>query len=1523
MMNHRLIRERIFFIFVFLSSIPISIGWSSPMNWSHGYRLMQFSSTNFSAVRHFGTGNDITRSLAVGDVDGDGDLDLMAGNFTTQNSVILNDGNGNFEGNERFFGPANARTNSIVLCDVDGDGDLDAALGNASLQNVVYLNDGKGNFNAGNRSFGTAIDFTFAIAFGDVDNDGDPDVVVGNGFQQNAVYLNDGRGNFTAGVRNFGSGRDYTQAIELADVDGDGSLDIVVGNSNGQPNAIYYNDGDGNFTASAQYFGTGSDDTLALASGDVDGDGDVDLVTGNQYQQNVVYLNDGRGNFTESIPFGPSGDCTYSLALGDVDGDGDLDLAVGNKGQKNYLYLNDGQGYFVPIQIFGTGNDETEAVLFVDVDGDGDLDLAVGNYTAQNVVYINEGFGDIVLPTTRPTDSPTPTFPSSPTSTPTSLIVLTATFTPVPTLTPTPSFTSTRTPSSTSPAVPTQAPTATLSPVRTLSPRETVVIDLPELPDGVRKLEMALIPAGMFIMGSPPTEQNRESDEGPQHQVSLSRDFLLGVYEITQAQWRAVMKNNPSFFHGDNRPVEQVSWLDCAAFCNALSRLTGRSPAYNENNWTVDLHANGFRLPTEAEWEYACRAGTSTRYYWGDDSSYVDIGEYAWYSGISNLESKNVGILLPNPFGLFDMSGNVREWCTDEYGVYSLAYQVDPVYQSSIAVRVARGGGWFDVPSMVRSAVRSAAWVGGISNFVGFRIATTGLQTPPPTATLTPSSTPASASPTTIPPSITPTPTVAPLPTVLIELPNLAASAKGLEMILVTAGSFIMGSAVDEQDRETDEGPQHHVTLTREFLLGKFEVTQAQWSAVMGDNPASFIANDRPVEQVSWFDCVRFCNRLSQLTGRLPAYDERDWSVDLHSDGFRLPTEAEWEYACRAGTSSRYYWWDDPVYVDINEYAWYFGNADLLTHAVGLKRPNPWGFFDMSGNVTEWCADEYTPYLAEDRIDPIWQNSLSLRVGRGGSWFDVPSRVRSAVRSSAWPGSMSPFVGFRVASSRVIPFGYTPTSTPTATSTFTATPTPTSTPTFTQRPTELPSPTNTSTPTATPTPTSTPTPLPTVRIQIPGLPAGAFPLDMVEISAGSFIMGSADDEVAHEANEGPQHAVTLTRDFLLGKYEVTQAQWAAVMGYNPSDFRGNNLPVEQVNWFDCVRFCNMLSRLTGKTPVYDEFDWTANLGADGFRLSTEAEWEYACRAGTSSRYYWSDDLLYTEMNEYAWYFGNAGLKTHAVGSLRPNFWGLFDMSGNVTEWCSDEFSNYADAPPIDPFYQGILSQRIGRGGCWFDIPSRVRSAVRSSAWPGSSSNFVGFRLAASNVPSSPITPTQIPTPVSTPISGMTLFHVFPLDAADEFVELAGGFTDAPGGTVTIGEIPASNTTYTDGNGVTIVVSPSQVQMLMFPSLEIGDHVILMRISVKADAPGASLGLAVLDGSMDGSLAMSLTMKSDRFVEDYKRMVLLYDPPGTTIVPLVQAVGSSEGENVTVYLDQLEILLIPPNEPIPSEMFYGK
>ena len=239
------------------------------------------------------------------------------------------------------------------------------------------------------------------------------------------------------------------------------------------------------------------------------------------------------------------------------------------------------------------------------------------------------------------------------------------------------------------------------------APKQEIALTIPGT---TVQLMMRLIPAGTFNMGSPDDEADRESDEGPQHWVTITEPFYIGVYEVTQAQWEAVMGSNPSFFEASGNPVETVSWEDCQIFINELN--------------TKGIGT--FRLPTEAEWEYACRAGSITRFSFGNDLAYSKAGDYAWHWGNSSDTAHTVGQKEPNAWGLYDMHGNVFEWCSDWYGAYDVASQTDPTGPSSGSNRVLRGSSWSLLPKYCRSAFRNYFNMPAFKqSYVGFRLVRT------------------------------------------------------------------------------------------------------------------------------------------------------------------------------------------------------------------------------------------------------------------------------------------------------------------------------------------------------------------------------------------------------------------------------------------------------------------------------------------------------------------------------------------------------------------------------------------------------------------------------------------------------------------------------------------------------------------------------------------------------------------------------------------------------------------------------
>lgn len=585
---------------------------------------------------------------------------------------------------------------------------------------------------------------------------------------------------------------------------------------------------------------------------------------------------------------------------------------------------------------------------------------------------------------------------------------------------------------------------------------------------------MRWIEPGTFLMGSPEDEPERYDAEGPQYPVTISQGFWLFDTACTQALWEAVMGENPSQFNSADRPVENVSWDDCQNF---LKRLNERVPG-------LDL-----TLPSEAQWEYACRAGTTTPFSFGGNITPEQVncdGTYPYAGGKKGLyrqETVPVASLPPNSWGLFEMHGNVWEWCQDRW--YSDHQEAlinsSPWLGSDVGVsRVLRGGSWFDGARDMRAAVRVAYHSTFRGRRIGFRCARVR----------------SGAEPTAKPEQGLPGGATGPEPTLLrldavplqdrCPLPQTPAflirtdrehltfrrivkptwaSAIGRDRFglwceieidpgrgepviqrlrWIPPGRFWMGSpeeetrglAKEEYERKwfEREHPRHLVTLTEGYWLFDTPCTQALWEAVMEKNPSRFQSPTRPVEQVTWHDAQDF---LKQLNGRIPDLD------------LALPSEAQWEYACRAGTETAIYTGALDILGKHNApaldpIAWYGGNSgfdfDLNngddssywpekqyshvragTHSVKCKQANPWGLYDMLGNVWEWCQDGMRDYDQNAQTNPMGSLDTDAdRVLRGGSWGNVARNVRAAFRYVGHPSGHSGDIGFRCAQVRSV-----------------------------------------------------------------------------------------------------------------------------------------------------------------------------------------------------------------------------------------------------------------------------------------------------------------------------------------------------------------------------------------------------------------------------------------------------------------------------------------------------------------------
>ena len=515
--------------------------------------------------------------------------------------------------------------------------------------------------------------------------------------------------------------------------------------------------------------------------------------------------------------------------------------------------------------------------------------------------------------------------------------------------------------------------------------------------------EMISIKGSSFMMGSPEEEEGRDSDER-QHKVTVG-DFLIGQYEVTNGEyvvflnekggspsrktqrWVALnsdfrdshlLEENGTFkveAGYEHYPVAQVSWYGAVAYAEWLSSETGKS----------------YRLPTEAEWEYAARAGTTTRYWWGDENPVCRKGTRngAKFDDDADCDGTGVepvGFSAANPWGLYDVYGNVWELTCSKYERdYDGSEKGCSSKDDNSSFRALRGGSWSRSSGYLRSASRVRDLPDNPYNYYssGFR---------------------------------------------LVRDTPLAVEPK---MIGIKGGSFMMGSPEDEEGRGQDER-QHSVTVG-DFLIGQYEVTNGQYVAFLNevglspdrdnepwvdlkseDGDSRILWEDEtfkvewgfmnhPVVQVSWYGAMAYAQWLRQKSGK----------------NYRLPTEAEWEYAARAGTITPYFFGSDAAELcqHGNTLAACNDGYDR-TSQVGQFKANPWGLYDMYGNVWEWTCSKYVrEYDGSEKICMDKSDVSSYnRVIRGGSWASKPDFARSAMRFSRHAGDRNHFMGgFRLA----------------------------------------------------------------------------------------------------------------------------------------------------------------------------------------------------------------------------------------------------------------------------------------------------------------------------------------------------------------------------------------------------------------------------------------------------------------------------------------------------------------------------
>ncbi len=878
--------------------------------------------------------------------------------------------------------------------------------------------------------------------------------------------------------------------------------------------------------------------------------------------------------------------------------------------------------------------------------------------------------------------------------------------------------------------------------------------------DKCRTTELWLrkIPKGTFIMGSPEDEVGRVATRETQHQVTLTEDYYIGVFECTQRQWELVMGDNPSYFinpeYYATRPVERVSYN----MIRGTSAMAGAGwPTYGHavdtTSFMGKLQAKTgltFDLPTEAQWEYACRAGTTTALNSGKNLTHPDngeiddamneVGRYKANCDDSELSPNNttangtakVGSYLPNAWGLYDMHGNLREWCLDWYQTdQGTSATMDPIGADTGTYRVSRGGYWRYGAGVCRSAQRDGIMPKASNDlYDGFRIACHPQSVPVA---------PDQKKYAVVDLSAGPNASSYPVRYSSIE-PDLSDdTCRTTELWLrkIPAGTFIMGSSEDEMERDNGE-TRHQVTLTQDYYIGVFECTQRQWELVMGTKPSYFSNADyyatRPVEQVS-YDMIRGTG--AQAGASWPAcghtVDATSFMGKLQTKTglvFDLPTEAQWEHACRAGTMTALNSGkdltsaeQDDAMAEVGRY-WYNGGSgstkncttDKGTAKVGSYLPNAWGLYDMHGNVYEYCLDWYDRSVGTESLsDPAGPDTGTNRMGKGGNWGNDACYCRSAFRLGYLPLNATKSVGFRIVCHPnkeayiVVDLSGGPNA------------------------------------------SSYPVRYSATGPSLSDDTCRTTELWLRRIPAGTFIMGSPEDEVGHYVgsfcSDMTPHQVTLTKDYYMGVFECTQKQWELVMGDTPASYKGDCRPVDRIS-YDMIRGTSPTAGAGWPTygHTVDATSFMGKLQAKtglAFDLPTEAQWECACRAGTTTALNSGknltnedEDAAMSEVGRYA-YNQNDGKGGYSqdtkVGSYLPNAWGLYDMHGNVTEWCLDWMEDNmldSSAAVTDPVGQTSGEEHSIRSGNWYCSAKECRSGCRY--WRFRSHDIIegfGFRIA--------------------------------------------------------------------------------------------------------------------------------------------------------------------------------------------------
>ncbi len=746
------------------------------------------------------------------------------------------------------------------------------------------------------------------------------------------------------------------------------------------------------------------------------------------------------------------------------------------------------------------------------------------------------------------------------------------------------------------------------------------------LPSEVLEKGFVLIPSGRFQMGGIGNDNER-----PIHTVQL-KAFAMAKYEVTFTEYDAYCdakgKRKPSDnnWGRGNRPVINVSWQDAKEYAQWLGQQKGKR----------------FRLPTEAEWEYAARAGSRTTFsfkspltigkanYVGDRHHFANYS-FTDYEKKSPGKSMSVGSFQPNAFGLYDIHGNVSEWVEDSYhDNYKGAPSDGSAWERrNSKKRVVRGGSWNSPSVTLRSSNRQYGTSGNWN--LGFRLVQDISEEVELEARKR------------------------------FETETAAAKKKQSDLANQLGPDFLHKGFVIIPSRSVQIGD--HIIKTKPFGMSRFELTVAEFTEFIDEvrkldteGIVKLYGGKIPADKVEEAS-VEITNYLSGVIegkhGTMPVGLDTGgngyikWLSEKTGKHFRRPTDVEWEYAARAGVTTDYFCGNDESC--LTDYAWFSANSNRKIYPVGKKLPNPFGLYDVYGNV-----DEY--------VDAVYEKNKYLK---GGNAISTPEGFRFS--GHTFVGNP----GVRLVQE------------------------------FTEEELEQEKKRY-------------------AKEKVASLLAS---IEMADIPAGNFIMGDESSNIFGQdgdEDELPGHPVNVA-SFKISKHEITFQDYdvfCELTGREKPEYSSDEragLPVVNVSWEDAKAFTKWLSEMSGKR----------------FRLPTEAEWEYASRAGTDTKYSWGrrvgKNSAVCDGCKSQW---DKESSPAPVGSFEANAFGLNDMHGNVWEWVEDCYHENYQGAPVDgtSWSSDSCSERVIRGGGWSSKAADLRSANRGRVAADHQGNDVGFRI---------------------------------------------------------------------------------------------------------------------------------------------------------------------------------------------------